>query len=350
MTLFESVAARSLLPLVAKPGRYRGPLTSAPPDRFDRSRLRVAIIHPLHMESGLGDLVTRGAFRAIESIAGAAADLAFLPWTDLDERLAAGNRDYWGYESGRPLSGFDVLLFTPPSGLSFVEIPRMLRRAGLAPMAADRRGDVPVVGVIGSLMANPLPLADIADWILFGEPEGVLPLLMTRLVAAAGASSRTPRAALLAAAAGCPGTWSTSGAFDACVPVLAGDDRLLLDEPGICPVVEAAAEGCHLDIRRAAGHERFRFSWRPAAWAWTRPADDAMARVDAVLKETGVDRVDLSGDDAWRHPDLASIVESINRRFPGVRIALDDWGVGALKPWLAREIFRGRRGPVTLSP
>src|SRR6188768_484828 len=145
----ESGAARSLLPLVAKPGRYRGPLTSAPPDRFDRARLRVVVVHPVHLESGLGDVMTRGAFRAVESVVGAAADVAFLPWSDLDERLAAGRHPFWGYESGRSLATFDVILVTPPTGLSYVEIPRILKRTGLAPMAADRSSDAPVVAVIG---------------------------------------------------------------------------------------------------------------------------------------------------------------------------------------------------------
>jgi radical SAM-linked protein len=350
MIVFGNEAARSLLPLVAKPGRYSGPLSSAPRDRFDRARLRVVILHPAHLESGLSHGDTRAAFRAVESVAGAAGDLCFLPWSDCDDRLAAGGHAPWGYESMLPLGAFDLVVVTPPTGLSFVEIPRLLARAGLDPLAARRGGDAPIVAAVGPAMVNPLPLADLVDLVLFGEADGVLPGVVAALVAARSGAARTPRAAMLEAVAGVAGTWRTDAPPGATTPVLAGEARLALDDPLLVPVVEAAADGCHLELRRGGAGERFRFHWRPESSAWVRPMDDALARVDFVLKETGVERVDLAGDDAWRHPQLAAIVESINRRFPGIRIGVDDWGVAALTPALAREVFRGRRGPVTLSP
>ncbi|MDZ4803934.1 MAG: TIGR03936 family radical SAM-associated protein [Candidatus Eisenbacteria bacterium] len=360
MNFVKSGAVRSLLPLVAKPGRYAGPLTSANPGRFATARIRVAVLHPDHFETGLTHEVTRASFRAIESISGVAADMVFLPWSDLDDRLSAHHAAPWGIESGAPLDAFDLLLFTPATALQYVHLPRLLARAGIRPdwqrrAEAGDGGTVPLVAAIGPLMANPLPLADLVDCVFLGEPEGGLPQVARALVSlcAEGAGSMnsvTRREERLAAIESLPGVARTDRDFSAIAPALASESMLALTDPLILPLVEASGEGLRLAIRVGDCGETFRHVWRPAASAWVRSADEALASVDRVLKETGLERIDLVGDAPRLHPALQPLVESINRRFPGVRIGLDDFGLSEPRPALAREILRGKRGPVVMSP
>lgn len=354
MTFLKSGAVRSLLPLVAKPGRYSGPLTSADPGRFDSARIRIAVVHPDHFEIGLTCDVTRASFRALEAVHHVAADLVFLPWSDLDDRLLARGVAPWGIESGAPLDAFDLILFTPATALQYVQIPRLLTRAGMAAdwhqrAEASKTECVPLVAAIGPMMANPRPLADIVDCVLLGEPEGVLPGF-ARALLAAGPNDVGRREVILAAIESLPGVARTDREFGLITPVLASEPMLALEHPLILPLVEAPGEGLRLPIRVGATGEHFRHHWRPAELAWIRPAEEALATVDRVFKETGLDRVDLVGDAPRRHPDLQVLVESINRRFPGVRVGLEDVGVTELRPALAREILRGKRGPIVMSP
>lgn len=354
MTVQKSGAVRSLLPLVAKPGRYSGPLTSADPGRFVSARIRVAIVHPDHFENGLMHEPTRASFRALESVSDVAADLVFLPWVDLDDRLLASGLAPWGIESGAPLDSFDLLLFTPATALQYVHIPRFLTRAGLSAERDHRavawlQTRVPLVAVIGTTMANPLPLADLVDCVLFGEPEGVLPGL-ARALLAVGPNGAGGREQILNAIESLPGVARTDREFGTIVPVLASEAMLGLVTPWILPLVEAPGEGLRLPIRIGGHGERFRHHWRPLGMAWIRPAEEALATVDRVFKETGLDRVDLVGDAPRQHPGLQFLVESINRRYPGVRVGLDDFGVTEPRPALAREILRGKRAPIVMSP
>jgi hypothetical protein len=177
----------------------------------------------------------------------------------------------------------------------------------------------------------------------------VLPGLVRALLAA-GPNALGRRENTLSAIESLPGVARTDRDFGPITPALASQPMLCLEDPLILPLVEAPGEGLRLPIRVGGHGERFRHHWRPQGLAFVRPVEEAMAAIDRIFKETGLDRVELVGDAPRRHPNLHFLVESINRRFPGVRVGLDDFGLTEPRPALAREILRGKRAPIVMSP
>src|SRR5437660_3609898 len=78
-------------------------------------------------------------------------------------------------ESQRPLSDFSVVAFSLSFELDYFNIGDVLRRAGIAPLAADRTETDPIVIAGGpSVSGNPEPVAPMLDAIVIGEVEPVM--------------------------------------------------------------------------------------------------------------------------------------------------------------------------------
>ena len=78
-------------------------------------------------------------------------------------------------ESQRPLSDFGVIAFSLSFELDYFNVGDMLRRAGIAPLAADRCDTDPVVIAGGpAVSGNPEPVAPMLDAVIVGEVEPVM--------------------------------------------------------------------------------------------------------------------------------------------------------------------------------
>ena len=84
-------------------------------------------------------------------------------------------------ESGRPISAFEIVFFSLSFETDFLNIPQLFEAASVAPFAADRGKDSPII-VAGGVcaMANPEPLAAFFDLFLMGDVETCIPPFMER--------------------------------------------------------------------------------------------------------------------------------------------------------------------------
>src|SRR5919197_1175632 len=99
-------------------------------------------------------------------------------------------------ESQRPLSDFAVVAFSLSFELDYFNVGDLLRRAGIAPLAADRTDDDPIViAGVPAVSGNPEPVAPLLDAIIIGEVEPVMDGLQEGLP---GAGSRTEQIERLA--------------------------------------------------------------------------------------------------------------------------------------------------------
>ncbi|MBW1645856.1 MAG: hypothetical protein JRJ56_05965 [Deltaproteobacteria bacterium] len=100
-------------------------------------------------------------------------------------------------ESGRLLTAARAVIFSVSFESDYLHVVRLLRLAGLEPLAADRRPGDPLVLAGGvATMINPLPLAPFVDAFLLGEGEVQVPPLLARLLALAGAAKEEVLAGL----------------------------------------------------------------------------------------------------------------------------------------------------------
>jgi radical SAM superfamily enzyme YgiQ (UPF0313 family) len=78
-------------------------------------------------------------------------------------------------ESQRPLTDFAVVAFSLSFELDYFNIGDMLRRAGIAPLAAERDDTDPIVIAGGpAVSGNPEPVAPLLDAVVIGEVEPVM--------------------------------------------------------------------------------------------------------------------------------------------------------------------------------
>jgi radical SAM superfamily enzyme YgiQ (UPF0313 family) len=98
-----------------------------------------------------------------------------------DRQLKKGER-LTAFETGRPLSDYDVVAFSLPYESGFAEIPLMLSQGGVEP-AASRRSRGPLVLAGGmAASANPEPIADFVDAVVIGEAEPAVDALIEALL------------------------------------------------------------------------------------------------------------------------------------------------------------------------
>src|SRR5947208_1506486 len=100
-------------------------------------------------------------------------------WTGVDKyqiesRLQAVGEPL-SVESQRPLSDFSVVAFSLSFELDYFNVGDMLRRAGIAPLSADRTETDPIVIAGGpAVSGNPEPVAPLLDAVIVGEVEPIM--------------------------------------------------------------------------------------------------------------------------------------------------------------------------------
>src|ERR1700682_1251925 len=97
-------------------------------------------------------------------------------WTGDEQYRVASRLEALGeplaVESQRPLSDFSVIAFSLSFELDYFNVGDVLRRAGIAPLAADRTANDPIVIAGGpAVSGNPEPVAPMLDAVVIGEVE-----------------------------------------------------------------------------------------------------------------------------------------------------------------------------------
>jgi radical SAM superfamily enzyme YgiQ (UPF0313 family) len=92
----------------------------------------------------------------------------------IEQRLQATGEPL-SVESQRPLSDFNVVAFSLSFELDYFNVGDMLRRAGIAPLSADRQDTDPIVIAGGpAVSGNPEPVAPMLDAVIVGEVEPIM--------------------------------------------------------------------------------------------------------------------------------------------------------------------------------
>ena len=142
-------------------------------------RLRVALAFPNTYWVGMSSLGFQTVYRLFNQLDDVVCERVFLPpKQELRAQLASG-APLLTVESQTPVSDFDVLAFSVSFEWDYTNVVAMLRLAGLAPRASDRRPRDPLVVIGGAVtFVNPEPLAPFADLIAAGEGEMLVPDLI----------------------------------------------------------------------------------------------------------------------------------------------------------------------------
>jgi radical SAM superfamily enzyme YgiQ (UPF0313 family) len=138
-------------------------------------RVSVALVYPNTYAVGMSNLGFQTIYDHLNSLPDVVCERVFFPDPeDLDE-YARTQTPPFSLESQRPLKDFDLVGFSVTYEGDYINTVRLLRMAGLAPRAADREPEDPIV-LMGGVCAfsNPEPLAPFMDFIVVGEGEEVV--------------------------------------------------------------------------------------------------------------------------------------------------------------------------------
>jgi radical SAM superfamily enzyme YgiQ (UPF0313 family) len=129
--------------------------------------LRIVLVYPNRYEVGMSNLGFQTVYRLFNRLPEVACERAFLPDDAADAPLAM--------ESGRPLTGFDIIAFSVSFENDYSGLLALLDGSGL-PLPAERRDHHHPLIVAGGVacMLNPEPLAPFVDCFLIGEAEAML--------------------------------------------------------------------------------------------------------------------------------------------------------------------------------
>ena len=262
---------------------------------------RFALVYPSPYRAAMSSLGFQLIYREINGRADWAAERSFLP-----EDVAAYKEarvPLFTFEGLRPVNECHVIGFSLAYELEVLGVIGCLELSGLAPLAADRHENDPLVVIGGPLtFSNPVPAGPFADVIVMGEGEALIHDLLQ-------AYEDTPeKHLLLPRLARIPGLYVPAIHGEKLFPVVAADNaRLPAFAQIISPNTELrnmflveAERGCHRQCTYCV--------MRRSTNGGMRLAEED--RIIAAIPEHA-ERVGLVGAAVSDHPRLIPIARAI---------------------------------------
>jgi radical SAM superfamily enzyme YgiQ (UPF0313 family) len=309
-----------------------------------RSRSRKAgvsaiVLFPNKRDVACASLGFLKAYEVLKSRV-AVVDLSYVPSVPDDHIVSPRQGLLLGEMSHLEVRRFDIIGFSLSYENDFEQVPGLLIRAGLPPLAHDRSGTLPlVIGGGFTMSVNPLPIADFVDAVVVGEIEPAASAIVD-MVEKAGAEG-APKARLLEMLAAIPGLyvpalgerpvtriWSAVGAIS---PESEPATRSHFGEMFLVETGRGCGRGCHFC---AAGN-----LYRPVRM---RSGSDILALTGDAA------RVGLVGTAVGDHPDLPHILEEITGAGRSVGIA--SLRPDQIRPDIAALLVKGGIRTIAIAP
>jgi len=146
-------------------------------ERHGGGDISVCVVYPNIYRLGMANLGFQAVYQIFGSDRRVTADRAFMPDADERETIRSRQAGLDSFESGRPLTDFEIIAFSISFETDYLNVLTMLRMAGIPPRRTERTGrNYPLIIAGGSaVFLNPEPIADFVDLFLIGEGEEMVP-------------------------------------------------------------------------------------------------------------------------------------------------------------------------------
>jgi radical SAM family uncharacterized protein len=363
-----------LLPHVSKPARYIGCEDGAQTPTHGPGIVSWLLTYPDTYEIGLPNQGLQILYEILNERDDAAAERAYAPWGDLEERIRDVAIPLFSVDTHRPAGLFDVLAFNLSAELTYTNLLNCIDLAGVAVRSAQRAHDDPLIGVGGHCTYNPEPIADFVDFVVLGDGEEVV----SEITEVVGEWKRAGKPAggrerVLRDLAGVTGVYVPSlysveydGArLVGIVPRFPDvPDRIekrtvadLADWPypkhQLVPVTEVVHDRLNVEVFRGCTRGcRFCQAGMITRPVRERPADQVRTMVRDGLRRTGYDEVALTSLSTADFSGIEQVVaDTVTDAGCGqVSVALPSLRVDAFTVGIAAQLQRARRTGLTFAP
>jgi len=308
-------------------------------------RVPVVLAYPNSYAVGMSSLAVHGLYGWLNDLPGVVCERSFASL----ERRASPRDEPMTLESQRPLREAAVVAFSVSFEPDYFHVIAMLHAAGIPPRAAERDDGDPLVILGGpAVSANPEPLASLADAVVIGEAEELLPDVIAPVRDGWGQERR----ATLEALARIPGVYVPLLHDGGPIPrrVLANLDAYPLATRIVSPHAEFG--DMHLiEISRGCGHG-CRFC---LAGYWYRPIRERSLDVVLDLAREGLRRT-------WdAEPKIGLVAAAVSDYGPiddlvgalrgmGAALSASSLRVNPLSPTLVRALAASGARTITFAP
>jgi radical SAM superfamily enzyme YgiQ (UPF0313 family) len=282
----------------------------------------VALAYPSPYAVAMSSLGFQRIYRAIMETPGLACERAFLSDDDADPGIPEERP--LTYESRTPLDQFPVVAVSVAYELEIAGLVRLLDAARIPVRRTERTDSHPFLLAGGPLtFSNPLPLSPIADAVVLGEAEGLVPEVLAVLEAIRA------RGARLDALAAMPGVFVPERHGSRLGEIAKADDALLPAWGPIRTPHTVLADMFLIETERGCS--------RACTYCVMRRSTNGGMRVvpmDTILGLVPRDakRVGLVGAAVSDHPNIAQIVRTLAEEGKEV-------GLSSLRPDRLSEEF-----------
>lgn len=163
-----------ILSAVEKPARYTGMEFGSIVKPESETEVSFCLAFPDTYEIGMSYLGYKILYEILNKLPGVAAERAFAPWVDMEEKMRERGMVLSSLENTRALKEFDLLGFTLLYEMSYSNILNMLDLGGVPILAKERTLDDPFVCAGGCCVFNSEPLADFLDFCMLGDGERII--------------------------------------------------------------------------------------------------------------------------------------------------------------------------------